>query len=289
MADCQLSAAPHPLANPGYGKRIAPDQRPRTADDFDHLPKRDRPLAAYIDKLAENSDISVKTLAKHTTYGQYATARVLTRLIAAGHLRRGLELVESESGSLLWVTRTWWSRTARDDAWWAAFQRGDVPVEKRRPTRSRAYILLAALGREQPMMSLSHSECEALAPLVEEWFARGSDARRITHALTAGLPSPVHAPAALARRRLIDKLPPEPVRVPPPIRVLECGKCGAPGRSDALVDGACARCRGAAPPAPPALPAARVHAHAAEARAAATRHPRNGEAQGLLPGVDSAA
>jgi hypothetical protein len=58
MADAKLSAAfspahalPHPMANPGYGKRDAPDQLPRTAHDFAHLPPREAAVAAYIDRL----------------------------------------------------------------------------------------------------------------------------------------------------------------------------------------------------------------------------------------------
>ncbi|MDC0772554.1 hypothetical protein [Streptomyces sp. HD] len=57
MADAQFSAAslparvsPHPMANPGYGKRSAPDQRPRTAHDFAALPPREAAIAAYVDR-----------------------------------------------------------------------------------------------------------------------------------------------------------------------------------------------------------------------------------------------
>ncbi|GAA2483841.1 hypothetical protein [Streptomyces gobitricini] len=272
MADDQLSAAPHPLAKPGYGKRSAPGQKPPTASDFDHLPPRERSIAGYIDRLTDGADISCKTLAKILPlYGQCAVRTALNNLVRAGHLRRGLEQLVSASGTEHWVTRTWWSRTARDDDWWAAFQRGDVPEDgpPRRRTRSRAFILLAALGREAPMMSLSDTECAALAPLVTEWFERGADERHVMHALTAGLPSPVHRPFALARMRLTTKIPPEPIRpVRPPLRVLECARCGAPARPEALLDGACAPCRGKTPPPPlAALPPAQVRAHAAQARA----------------------
>lgn len=65
MADAKLSAAflpahasPHPMANPGYGKRSAPDQRPRTAHDFAHLPPREAAIAAYLDRLPDGADIS---------------------------------------------------------------------------------------------------------------------------------------------------------------------------------------------------------------------------------------
>ncbi|WP_267242677.1 hypothetical protein [Streptomyces sp. PR69] len=290
MADSQLSAtflpshpAPHPMASPGYGKRSAPDQRPRSGNDFAHLRPRDAAIADHIDRAPDGADISVKTLAKVLPYGQCALRTSLNRLQQAGHLRRGIEHLTG-GGGRLWVTRTWFSRTARDDDWWAAFQRGDIPDARPRPTRSRAFILLAALGRENPMMSLSKADCEALAPLAGEWLARGASEADVRRALTAGLPPVVHCPAALARTRLIGKLPPEPAEIRPPLRILECGTCGAPARPEALAGGDCAGCRGepATAPVRPAspLPAAQVRAHAAEARAAAARAPRADFAEG---------
>ncbi|WP_079057884.1 hypothetical protein [Streptomyces cellostaticus] len=224
------------MANPGYGKRCAPSQLPRTKNDFAHLPPREAAIAAYIDRLPDGADISVKTLAKQLLYGQCALRTALNHLQRSGHLRRGRERLEAEGGGSRWITRSWWSRTARADDWWAAFTRGDVPEpeqppdERARTTRSRAHIL---------------------------------------RALTEGLPTPVHHPAALVRRRLIDKLPPEPVPRPPR-RVLECAKCGVPGRPEALPGGVCGGCRGERAPARPRtpLPAPAVHVHAGEIRAA---------------------
>ncbi|MFC7266651.1 hypothetical protein [Streptomyces lutosisoli] len=280
MAEANFSAAPrsahalpHPLANPGYGKLNAPDQLPRTHHDFAHLPPREAAIAAYIDRLPGGADISVKTLAKTLPYGQCALRTALNNLQRAGHLRRGREHL-ADSGSPRWITRTWFSRTARDDDWWAAFTRGDVPKESPEapdrpgPTRSRAYILLAALGRTTPALSLSHADCAELAPLVADWFARGATDEAVLRALTAGLPVPVHSPAALVRRRLTSKLPPEPAPRPP-LRVLECAKCGIPGRPEALPGGICGPCRGEAASRPAApLTSAAVHAHAAATRAA---------------------
>ncbi|MEV6835253.1 hypothetical protein AB0N17_12160 [Streptomyces sp. NPDC051133] len=178
-------------------------------------------------------------------------------------------------GGSRWITRSWWSRTARDDAWWAAFTRGAVPddphpPERPGPSRSRAHILLAALGRTAPVLSLSAADCAALAPLLTEWFARGATDEAVLRALTEGLPTPVHHPAALVRRRLVDKLPPEPVVRPAPRRVLECAECGRPGRPEALTGGVCGACRGERAPAQPRtpLPALAVHARAGEIRAA---------------------
>ncbi|WP_445526811.1 hypothetical protein [Streptomyces cyslabdanicus] len=284
MADAKLSPAfppthgsPHPMANPGYGKRSVPDQLPRTAHDFTDLPPREAAIAAFIDRLPEGADICVKTLAKTLPYGQCALRTALNNLQRAGHLRRGREHLVG-TGSRRWITRTWFSRTAREDAWWAAFMRGDVPEEaappeRARPTRSRAHILLAALGRTTPALSLSEADCARLAPLVVEWFARGATDEAVVAALTTGLPTPVHHPAALLRRRLTDKLPPkpEPKSSPrPPLRVLECAKCRAPGRPEALPGGLCGACRGERSPARPHTPlsASAVRVRADEIRAA---------------------
>ncbi|MEU3375376.1 hypothetical protein ABZ734_33695 [Streptomyces sp. NPDC006660] len=292
MADSHFSAAPaaahpdhHPMANPGYGKRSVPHQQPPTAYDFAHLAPREAAVAGYLDRLPDGADISVKTLAKVLPYGQCALRTALQRLVGAGHLRRGREHLRG-SDSARWVTRTWFSRTARDDAWWAEFTRGcvnEAPPSPPRPpgppaaapqppTRSRAFILLAALGRTAPALSLSARDCADLEPLAEAWFERGATEQDILRALAAGLPVPVHSPAGLTRTRLLSKLPPHqpPPPTRPALRILECAKCGAPGPPDALPGGTCAPCQGKPRPHPPALPAAQVHSHAAKARAAAT-------------------
>lgn len=283
MAEAKPSAAtppahatPHPMANPGYGKRAAPDQFPRTLHDFAHLPTREASIAGYIDRLPNGADISVKTLAKQLPYGQCALRTALNNLHQEGHLRRGREQVSADQGGARWITRSWWSRTARDDGWWAAFTRGDVPKEpvdspdRPRPTRSRAHILLAALSRTAPVLALSQSECAELAPLLADWFARGATDEAVLHALTAGLPTPVHSPAALIRNRLTNKLPPLREPSPPPRRILECAECGVPGRPEALPGGLCRACRGATGTTHAAAPLTRtaVRSHAAEARAA---------------------
>ncbi|MFI5661112.1 hypothetical protein [Streptomyces sp. NPDC051684] len=306
MADAHFSAAPapthaasaapepHPAANPGYGKRSAPDQLPRTGEDFAHLPVREAYIAGYIDRLPDGSDISVKTLAKHLPYGQAALRTALNNLHRAGHLRRGREHIQG-SGSARWVTRSWFSRTARGDAWWTAYVRGDVPEEATSqaqeeapeepepargstPTRSRALTLLAALGRTAPSLALSAAECARLAPEVEAWFARGATEATLTQALTAGLPTPVHSPAALLTRRLRDKLPPPPPEPRRSLRLLECGKCGAPGRPEALPGGFCTPCSSILPASPPAgmLTPEAVRARAAEIRRAVMAYTREG-------------
>ncbi|WP_028811118.1 hypothetical protein [Streptomyces flavidovirens] len=311
MAASQLNAAPsapaHPLANPGYGKRSAPEQLPRRESDFGHLPRREASIAAYIDRLPDGSDISVKMLAKVLPdYGQCAVRTSLRRLSEAGHLRLGRETVTDEAtGSRRWVTRTFFSRTARDDAWWAAFQgqgqgssgssssSSNRTAPARQPgrpqpqQRSRAYEILASVGRTKPQMSLSADDCVTLESLATDWLTRGATDAELRHALTAGLPAEVHRPAAIARTRLA-KLPPE--RAPHPadlgiqgpartLRILECTECRAPARPEALSGGLCRVCRDE-PPLPPrdGLPEADVRAHAAKIRAAATRRSETDQA-----------
>lgn len=256
MAASQLSAAPlpapcpaptldHPMANPGYGKRSAPDQRPRTGHDFAHLLPRDAAIASYIDGLCDGADISVKMLARVLPYGQCALRTTLNRLQDEGHLRRGSECVATEE-ALVWVTRTFFSRTSRDDEWWAAYTRGDVPQTPQRPTRSRSFILLAALGRTAPTLTLSERDCVTLEPRLSAWFERGATEAEVLSALTQGLPAKVYSPAAFVARRLLDKLP--PARIVPVrqvvLRTLECRECRAPGSPEAMRGGVCGACRG---------------------------------------------
>ncbi|MFF1919386.1 hypothetical protein ACFVW8_02260 [Streptomyces sp. NPDC058221] len=262
------------MANPGYGKRSAPGQRPRTDHDFAHLLPRDAAVAAYIDGLCDGADISVKTLAKMLPYGQCALRTTLNRLQEAGHLRRGSECVATEE-ALIWVTRTFFSRTWHDDDWWDAFTRGDVPQRQsaQRPTRSRSFILLAALGRHTPMLTLSQADCVALEPQVSEWFERGATEPEVLHALTEGLPARIHHAAALLGRRLRDKLPPVREAAPAPrvvLRALECGECRAPGSAEAMRGGLCATCRGNAPEAS-CGPAGAVPVQGVRARMSAVR------------------
>ncbi|MYR38748.1 MarR family transcriptional regulator, partial [Streptomyces sp. SID4944] len=69
----------YPMANPGYGKRTAPDQLPRTRTDFTLLPTRERYVAGFIDHLPEGASMSVKQLAKQLPlYGQQAISSALT-------------------------------------------------------------------------------------------------------------------------------------------------------------------------------------------------------------------
>ncbi|MFJ8926670.1 hypothetical protein ACIRLA_08870 [Streptomyces sp. NPDC102364] len=254
-----ISALPspaHPMANPGYGKRGAPDQGPLRRDSFAHLPLRARYLAGFIDALPEHAAMDAKTLAKaQPLYGQAAVRSALNELSAAGHLRRVRRLSDTGSvdGTTRWVFHTYWSRTTRGDEWWARFLGGDVPEPEtagvpQAPERSDAYRRLAQLGLRDPRLTLSAADCAALEAAAAEWLAREPDPQIFTQAMTAGLPGVVHSARAFVASRLRDKLPPERARhaaAPAPARraLMECTDCGRPGRPEALPGGLCRECR----------------------------------------------
>ncbi|MEU5170058.1 MarR family transcriptional regulator [Streptomyces mutomycini] len=115
------SSRPYAKARPGYGKRTASGQRPPRADDFALMPERERYIAGYVDRLPEGAAMDIKSLAKHLPlYGQMAVSSALKALGVAGHLRR-VRCLAGERDQVRWVSRTYWSRTARDNEWWDAF------------------------------------------------------------------------------------------------------------------------------------------------------------------------
>ncbi|MFJ7906129.1 hypothetical protein [Kitasatospora sp. NPDC096204] len=281
------------MAAPGYGKQSAPEQLPRSASDFAHLPAREAYLASLVDHLPDGAAMDVKTLAAlQPHYGQMACRTALNNLSTAGHLRRIRERVSSKE--CRWVFRTYFSRTPRSDAWWTRFVMTgetstpaalDPPKERtlnRTSPTSAAYAALAGLGLADPRLALSAADCTTLEPLAAEWLARGTSPALFTAALTGGLPPDVHSPAAFTRRRLLDKMPPErhPQPVPPsqqhPARVIECTACRTPCRPQALLGGLCRTCRDGTPGTPPPrrhLSPAAVRAHAARVRQAMVTSP----------------
>ncbi|MFE9338488.1 hypothetical protein [Streptomyces sp. NPDC007063] len=302
------------MAKPGFGKRTpdsAQPEPPPSRADFAHLPERAAYLASFIDRLPEGAAIDVKSLAKsQPRYGQQACRSALRELSRAGHLRRVGGLV-GEGGSQH-VTRTYFSRAARDEDWWTAFLDGrvssaadqrpvpgavpgpasdpvpvpaPVPAPAREaipapepPRRTEAYRALAALGRRDPRLVLSAAECAELAAPAAEWLARDTDAERFASALTAGLPPVVHSPAGLVRSRLTVKLPPVPAaperRAPVRLRP-ECTDCGRPGSPESLRGGLCRTCRAEPAPLRDGLPGEDVRRWAALVRGglAAARPP----------------
>ncbi|MFF3275693.1 MarR family transcriptional regulator [Streptomyces chrestomyceticus] len=153
MADAKLTTVPcapvppHPKAATGYGKRSAPDQARSRPGDFAHLPEREAYLGAFIDRLPDGAAMDVKTLAAaQPRYGQQAVRSALTRLSTAGHLRRVQETVGN--GRSQWVYRTYFTRTARDDAWWHHFLTAGAPSPT--PTQAPAPAPVPAQPSPEP-------------------------------------------------------------------------------------------------------------------------------------------
>lgn len=147
-----LRAPAHPMAKAGYGKRHAPDQARPRADDFAGLEPREAAIASYVDRLPEGAAIGYKVLAEELPdYGQQACRSALDRLTRAGHLRRIRVHVTVADGQMRWVTRTYFSRTARDADWWAAhvrFVRGmDAPGQPPAPAAAGQPPAPAAVGQ----------------------------------------------------------------------------------------------------------------------------------------------
>lgn len=297
---------PYRKAHRGYGKRSAPGQRPPGAADFALLPERERYIAGYVDLLPDGAAMDIKSLAKDLPlYGQMAIGTALRALGVAGHLRHVRCRVE-DLGQSRWVTLTFWSRTARDNEWWAAHLDAEsgraagataatappphpVTTEADRPAEpavaaavphqrspepapagapSPAYLALARLGRTEPRLALSASDCGTLEDLAAAWFVRGVSADYLTQALVSGLPAQVGSPVGFVRRRLLDKIPallPDAATSPAPDTparrlLVECTECGRPGPAESLPDGLCRPCRTPAPAkqeAPAGLPTER--------------------------------
>lgn len=136
------------------------------------------------------------------------------------------------------------------------------PEDKPPPAQAHAtsaYRVLAKLGTFDYRLALSAADCEALAELLVPWLERGASTNYIINALAMGLPADgVHSPRGFVRRRLLDKLPPEPV----PKREFEdmgdvggvgterprrdkmvCTECGVQGPPRAFTGGLCRACR----------------------------------------------
>lgn len=275
-----LPAPAHPMANPGFGKRNAPDQARPTGDDFAHLPKREAAIAAFIDRLPEGAAIGAKTLAKVLPdYGQQACGSALRYLREVGHVFIRHVSKVTKTG-VRRVTRTFFSRTARPASWWERVGRDETPppVETSvpepepepapasdpaptsapapapAPRRSRAYAALVALRHVDPRLTLSAAECEALESLAGQWLERDTTTEQMTASITAGLPSVIFSPAGFIRRRLEKKMPPIPTRLiaayddrsvsrrPPTLSFSPCGDCGGVDLNTVLGDYSCAMC-----------------------------------------------
>ncbi|WP_149181036.1 helix-turn-helix domain-containing protein [Streptomyces sp. TRM49041] len=262
-------------------------------------------VLVYLLSLPEAACVDIRTLAKRRREGRTRIGRALHELEAAGYLRRE-SYQDPRTG--YWLTTYDVYDTPFEDSPAAPTapaapaapppvrepapgnpDAGDAgalpPVEKTgvqeppspSPTPSRAVQLLTSLGRREPRLAAGEGEMAKLGPLVEEWFAVGATETAVREALTAGLPDPVYAPAALLADRLKRKKPaPRPEA---PVRQ-ECPDCGRPTRPG----GPCRH--GAAPPGP-SLPAPVAAFVAATGRGAAMTREALRRAADALPGAEA--
>lgn len=216
------------MAKPGYGKRSMPGQLPSHEDDFALLPVRERYIAGFIDRLPDGASMDVKSLAKQLPlYGQQAVGSALRALATAGHLRRVRCLV-GELGQVRWVSRTFWSRTARDNEWWAS-------IEVTPATAPMAAPLTTPASVAAPPTAPVTAPVAASSPVA----AAGPAPARIE------TPEPVPAPAETPEAPKAQALAPAPVlteAVTQPVRP-------SPASSGPV-----------APPAPRAVPQQRIPA-----------------------------
>lgn len=178
---------PYAKANPGYGKRSTPGQRPPRPDDFALLPERERYVAGYVDHLPDGAAMDIKSLAKSLPlYGHMAVGSALRALGVAGHLRHVRCPADAGGGQIRWITRTYWSRTARDNEWWATFL-GAVPAAPAPAAASAPAASSAPAAASVPAVPQQRTEESEPAAAPEE----------APRAAPAGAPSPAYL--ALAR------------------------------------------------------------------------------------------
>ncbi|WP_234487414.1 MarR family transcriptional regulator [Streptomyces sp. MBT54] len=137
------------MAKPGYGKRSAPGQEPRTREDFSHLPTRERYVAGFVEHLPDGASMSVKQLAKQLPlYGQQAISTSLNALSVAGHLRR-VRCPVGSGDECRWVFRTFWSRTAHDNEWWNTYLATETAARTAAPAEPLAALAPAAVPQQR--------------------------------------------------------------------------------------------------------------------------------------------
>ncbi|WP_156727596.1 helix-turn-helix domain-containing protein [Streptomyces apocyni] len=104
----------------------------------------------------------------------------------------------------------------------------------------RATAFLGRIGDRAPALRLGVPEIVRLAPLAAWWLELGATEADLRQALTADLPQPVRAPAALLSYRLTNRIPAPREPVQP---LVECADCCGPLPRGQLT-GLCAACAG---------------------------------------------
>ncbi|MGK5544925.1 MarR family transcriptional regulator [Streptomyces sp. URMC 127] len=215
-----LPAPSHPMANPGFGKHSAPDQAPPGAHDFVHLPKREASIAAFIDRLPEGAAMDVKTLAKVLPdYGQQACRTAIRHLREAGHVFLRQATAMTKAGQR-WVTLTFFSRTARSQAWWEEqVGKGSKSRTETRPEASPEPEPEAAPEQEAAPEPDAEPEREATPePITEPDFAPEPAPEPAPAPALEPAPAPAPAPAEAAPAEAAPAPAPAPEPTSTPVR-----------------------------------------------------------------------
>ncbi|MFI8005340.1 MarR family transcriptional regulator [Streptomyces sp. NPDC086010] len=234
---------PYARANPGYGKRTVPSQRPSHLDDFTALPERERYVAGYVDHLPDGAAMDIKSLAKSLPlHGQAAVGSALRALSVAGHLRHARCPASLQDGQVRWVTLTFWSRTARDNEWWTAF----IEVEGTR-ARTEQAAPVVAVPHQRTARTSDGSPSRVTGPTANPVAAPAATAA------VAGDVTPVVAPETDAARTAAPALPAAVQAAAPP----------APASASAPVPASASVPASAPSPAPIAGPGGQPRQHSA--------------------------
>ncbi|MFF3955425.1 MarR family transcriptional regulator [Streptomyces sp. NPDC001890] len=151
-----------------------------------------------MDALPDGAAMDIKSLARsQPLYGQMAVGSALRALGVAGHLRHVRCLSGENGGQVRWVTRTFWSRTARDNEWWNAFLTAEerdfapqeaaevaattapppcVPVEPTAPEADASSGALASVLAQPPLTTVPRQRTTEPVPVPQVAEGRPSPA-----------------------------------------------------------------------------------------------------------------
>ncbi|WP_262386739.1 helix-turn-helix domain-containing protein [Streptomyces sp. TRM49041] len=223
-------------------------------------------IGVYIQSLPDGAPVTIKVLAAHFREGERRIAQALNELQEAGYLERERRRVD---GARIVTFTRWYEHPHQRRA-------AAVPEVKSRvatpptptptpaprpavPHRPPAPLpdalrpaarLLAGLRQREPRLPLCEQDVHRLAPLLQEWLARGFSDSAVFRTLTGDLPSgTIRWPARLIEYRLREWVPPHVPDDGPdpggrPLPLQNCDRCDHAFR--AAEPGVCPGCAAAA-------------------------------------------
>ncbi|MET9966394.1 hypothetical protein ABZZ80_10920 [Streptomyces sp. NPDC006356] len=159
--------------------------------------------------------------------GRDRTASALRELEELRYLRRVVR--EDARGGQLVVAYEVFDSPCEVEPPMGEFEEVEETEGRHAPSRMtvRAAHLLISLRDIDPRLTLDGPEAMRLAPLVEEWWARGASAARVRAALAYDWPGPVHSAAAHIEACLRRGCPAAPTALPVTVVEVESRRSGA--------------------------------------------------------------